>query len=115
MDLRIVSKEYIVAFTIQLSSWNYLKLNKADIEAISEFIESDGCSGVPEFYHEACVVHDWYFRTHRDFDGSPISFEEANRRFKELIQKKSKFGWFSPMAQWRYLAVALFGEKAWCG
>ncbi len=78
-------------------------------------LESDGCSGVPDFYLDACLEHDIHYRTHRWLDGLPIFKSEADERFRQVIQSRSAFGLFSPMSWWRWLAVKWAGQKAWEG
>ena len=100
-------------FIQNLSTSDPYKLTKADITNIKLYIDSDGCTGVPDFYKEECIKHDFYYRTHHNFKGMLISKEEADLLFMKGIQRKSKFGKLSPMAMWRYLGVRLFGRKAW--
>lgn len=74
---------------------------------------SDGCTCVPEFYHECCCLHDIFYRTHKDMNGDPITKEEADKQLEECIISRSWFGQWSPMAHWRYWAVKKWGTKAW--
>lgn len=66
---------------------------------------SDGCTGVPDFYLDACYEHDIHWRTGFTLLGDPITYAEANTRFRRVIQSRSPFGRFSPMAWWRYWGV----------
>lgn len=111
--LREMPTSELLAFTAKLSTRDWRKLNEYDFAEISLFIASDGCSGVPDFYLDYCIIHDWWFRTHRNLDGTPITFDEANRGLAEGIRSKSILGRFSPMAWWRYLGVTKWGKKAW--
>lgn len=113
MSLKTLPTADLLAFTVTLSTRDWRKLTKYDIAKISLFVASDGCSGVPDFYLDCCIIHDWFYRTHRDLDGTPITRAEADRRLKKCIQSESMFGAFSPMAWWRYHAVKRFGKKAW--
>lgn len=112
-ELLALSNLDIYIFGQSLSTKEPTKFTPLDIEKIQRFCCSDGCTGVPNFYLSACVVHDFYYRTHRDFEGTPINKVYADNMFKKLIQRKSLFGIFSPMAQWRWLGVKFFAQKAW--
>ena len=100
-------------FSLLLSTRDWRFMTDLDVKMIEDFIKSDGCTGVPEFYHNQCVKHDWWYRTHLDFDCSPITKREADTRFRQGIQHKSKFGFLSPMAAWRWLGVFFFAQSAW--
>jgi hypothetical protein len=76
-------------------------------------LKADGCSGVPDFFLDACLEHDVHYRTHTWLDGSPIFKSEADERFRHVIQSRSAFGVLSPMSWWRWMAVKAFGRKAW--
>lgn len=83
------------------------------VEAKAEELDSDGCSGVPDFFLLGCFEHDIHYRTHKDVWGGPITKCQADTRLKYYIQMRSWFGRFSPMAWWRYWAVREFGRKSW--
>ena len=83
------------------------------IIALEEAIKSDGCSVVTETYHDCCIVHDLGYRVGIDCWGHPINREEADLAFRFCMQSKSRFGRFSPMSWWRYLAVRVFGWKSY--
>ena len=75
---------------------------------------SDGCTGVPDFYVEACWEHDYHFRYGVTLFGDVITFNEANDRFRQAIQMRSRLRWFSPLSWTRYLGVSTpFGRKLW--
>ena len=76
-------------------------------------LNADGCSGVPDFYLDACLEHDIHYRTHEWLDGTPIFKSEADARFRRVIQARSLFGLFSPMSWWRWVGVWAFAKKAW--
>lgn len=105
----------LLEFIQNLSTSDPLKLSKEDITNIKLYIDSDGCTGVPDFYKAECIKHDFYYRTHHNFKGELISKEWADLSFMRGIQSKSKFGKYSPMALWRYLGVRIFGRSAWEG
>lgn len=113
IDYTKLTRDEILEFTQTLSTRDPFKFTNRDLRLISEYINADGCTGVPDFYVCSCIVHDFYYATHRDFKGNIISKLEADRTFKKLIQHKSFWGKFSPMSYWRYLGVRLFGGKAW--
>ena len=86
---------------------------RAAIRARAIALGSDGCTGVPDFYLDACYEHDIHYRTHRTLDGRMITFEESNHWLGERIKTTSIFGRLSPMAWWRERGVALVGRRAW--
>jgi len=105
----------LLTFIESLSASDPHKLTAFDVDKIRWYIKSDGCSGVPDFYVDECIKHDFYYRTKHDFSGRLISKKEADLRFREGIQRKSKLGVMSPLAWWRWLGVTLFPQahKAW--
>ena len=113
MNLRTMSTSELLHFTATLSTRDWRKLTERDFAEIGLFIATDGCSGVPDFYLNCCIIHDWWYRTHHNLDGTPITFDEANRGMRQCIRQKSWLGRFSPMAWWRYWGVREFGRKAW--
>lgn len=114
-------------FIDNLSTSNHLDLTPTDIKNIKLYINSDGCTGVPDFYVDECIKHDFYYRTHTDFTGKLISKEDADTRFRLGIQNKSKlnklnfwkfrFGVLSPVSWIRYLGVRFHpaAKSAWEG
>jgi hypothetical protein len=78
-------------------------------------LDADGCSGVPDFFLDACLEHDCHYRTHHWLDGAPIFRSEADERFRQVIQSRSVLGVLSPMALWRWAGVRLMGRWAWRG
>lgn len=101
----------------KLSSDDPDKFTQHDWDLVHAYTKSDGCTGVVDFYLQACVEHDFYFRTHHDFSGRVISFYEANRRFRIRIQRLSRLGLISPMSWWRWIAVCSLpqAKQAWEG
>jgi hypothetical protein len=112
-NLQTLPAAGLLSFTAKLSTRDWKQFTARDITMIDCFIHSDGCSAVPDFYRDCCVVHDWFYRTHRNFYGTRITRQEADRALMECIESKSPFGRWSPMAHWRYWAVRRFGRKAW--
>ena len=98
---------------LHTSALDWRRLTQADVDAIDRAIKSDGCSSVPDFYRNGCVMHDFWYRTHKDFDGTPITRAQADSRMRKYIQSKSPFGIFSPMAMWRLAGVRIGGSGAW--
>lgn len=104
----------VLAFLETLSTRDWRKFTDEDIEKIALFVESDGCTGVIDFYYSICVIHDFYYRTHCDFYGNPISKADADRiGLRDGIRSKSWLGRFSPMAWWRWQGVKYLADKAW--
>lgn len=91
--------------------------NKAYWKALAGWAEknSDGCTGVKDIYIEACSEHDFHYRYATTLLGEPITFQEANTRFRQVIQMSSKLRWFSPISWIRYAGVSLFGRSIWDG
>lgn len=85
----------------------------ARVEEVALALNSDGCTGVPDFYILGCYEHDIAYETGLDPLELPIDKPEADRRLRWYIQKNSAFGRFSPMSWWRWLALKYFGGKAW--
>ena len=112
-ELRAMPTWELLHFTDTLSTLDWTQLTEADYAAIAEFVYSDGCTGVPDFYRNDCIYHDWCYRTHRDLDGTPLTKKESDKRLKAGIRVESPFGMWSPMAWWRYVAVKRFGRKSW--
>jgi hypothetical protein len=75
------------------------------VRQIAATLNSDGCSGVPEFHSDCCLEHDIHWRTGRTIDGEAITDMQANRRFWYCNAVKSRFGRWSPMAAWRFAGV----------
>lgn len=76
-------------------------------------LASDGCTGVIDFYLPCCHRHDLMYRLHVDMDGTPITRAEADAKFRECMQKRSRLGNFNPMSYIRWAGVRIFGHKAW--
>ena len=115
MNLQNLSTEQLLAFTSTLTTLKWQKLTDDDFKKIDKFVKSDGCSGVPDFYRNGCVIHDFYYRTHRNLNGSQITRRQADSVLRRYIMSKSPFGHFSPMAWWRYKGVRALAGKAWTG
>ena len=111
---RTMTNEQLLAFTRTLSTQDATKLTDDDYYRIGKFIKSDGCTGVPDFFLNGCKLHDFWYRTHRNLDGSPITEQQADKGLAQYIWRHSLFGRFSPMAWWRYQALEhIFAQKAW--
>jgi hypothetical protein len=75
-------------------------------------LESDGCSGVPDFHLDCCLEHDIAYRTGATVDGAPMTRAAADARLRRCIQSRSAAGVLSPMSWWRWLAVRLFASRS---
>jgi hypothetical protein len=82
------------------------------VYAKSASLKSDGCSYVSEAFHQCCLEHDIHYRTGTRVDGKPITRAQADKRFRECMQMRSRFGKLSPMAWWRWAGVRIFGRFA---
>lgn len=78
-------------------------------------LQSDGCSGVPDFYLDCCLQHDIAYRTGADVDGGPLTRSQADAQLRDCIRARSPWGPWSPMGWWRWAGVRLFGGKSWQG
>lgn len=113
MKLRQASTETLLSFTATLSTRDWRKLTENDYAKIGVFIATDGCSGVPDFYLNCCIIHDWWYRTHRNLDGTPITKKEADEGLKQCIRAHSILGGHSLIARVWYWGVRKFARKAW--
>lgn len=88
-----------------------------DIELLikqkAEELKSDGCTAVTQLFKICCLEHDIYYRTHRDLKGNPLTRGEADVKFRQCMQSRSRIGKGSPIAIVRWLGVKLFAKRAW--
>lgn len=77
------------------------------VRFVATQLHSDGCTGVPEFYRDACLEHDIHWRTGRTTFDDTITTAEANTRFRRVIQSRSRLGRCSPLSWWRYAGVTI--------
>lgn len=77
------------------------------VRATAKILNSDGCTGVKDYYLDSCLEHDIHWRTGRTVYGVPITKQQANERFRRVIQSRSKLGRLSPMSWWRFAAVSV--------
>lgn len=98
-----------------LGKTNPDEFTQREWDLIWAYTKSDGCTGVADIHVKACWEHDFYFRTHHDFEGKVVSFWEANKRFRRRIQCLSKLGILSPVSWERWLGVTMLGKSAWEG
>ena len=75
--------------------------------------ESDGCTGVKDWWVEACWEQDWHWRYAVTLYGDPITFDESNARFRRSIQMRSHLGRFNPLSWIRWLGVRRLGRHIW--
>lgn len=92
------------------------------IESEAALINTDGCSKVSGVYRRCCLQHDLAYYYARDpvsayrvsWDNAiPTTKGEADVAFRRCMQSQSRFGFFSPIALYRWLGVKLAGKKAW--
>lgn len=107
------TKQEVIEFASTLSTTDPAKFTETDYALIGEYIQTDGCTLVPDVYKEACIEHDFYYVTHRDFTGLFISRAEADRRLRITKQRLSKLGKTSPLSWWRWIGVRAFGWLFW--
>lgn len=88
-----------------MSYWIRVREKAAEIGA-------DGCTMATGAFRDCCLEHDLHWRTGQTLDGDPISFDEADLRFRSCMQRSSRLGWFSPMAWIRYAVIRTIGRKA---
>lgn len=101
-----------VNFAKTLSTTKWRELSHQDLDRIKEYTKSDGCTAALQIHTRCCLIHDWYYRTHIDFDGVPITRSDADKIFRLCMERKSKW-WQSPLPWWRWAAVRVFGGSAW--
>ena len=89
---------------LTMISW-WTPMYRDRVRQAATALGTDHCSGVPDFYSDACDEHDIHSRTHRTLDGDLLDKQSAATIFKQRIQSMSRFGRWSPMAQWRYWAL----------
>lgn len=70
-------------------------------------LDSDGCTLVSDIFILACWEHDIHWRLGATLYGTPISMSQANRRFRLVIQRFSRFGRFSPVSWIRWAGVSI--------
>ena len=109
----MIEKQAALSLLSTLSSNDWREFKQTDFDRIAEFVKSDGCTGVPDFYRNGCTLHDFCFRTHLDFRGNESTFEAANELLRDYIRSKSWFGKYSPLAWWRWKGVKYLAEKPW--
>jgi hypothetical protein len=84
------------------AAWELIRTLAADLQ-------SDGCTGVKDFYQDSCLYHDVLCRTGVDpFTGEPITAADADYALRRSIQDRSRFGRFSPMSWIRWIGVRTF-------
>lgn len=108
-------EESLAWFLQQLSTTNPDHFTKEDWALVRTYTRSDGCTRVMDWEVETCWEHDFYFRTHHDFEGKIISFCQANARYLQRMLRRSPFGVFNLRAYIRWAGVSLLGKPAWHG
>lgn len=85
------------------SYWERVRDTAAELGA-------DGCTGATGGWVDCCLEHDVHYRLRTTLDGTPISRRDADARFRACMQSRSRLGWWSPVAWWRWAAVRLLGR-----
>lgn len=109
----MIKREDAIRFLGTLSTDNWREFTHTDYRRISEFVKSDGCTGVSELYHNGCVLHDFCYRTHLNFKGEEITKDEADKLLRDYIWSRSVFGYLSPLAWIRWIGVKYLAERPW--
>ena len=92
-------------------------------------IKSDGCTKVPDFYKDCCLLHDICYHFAKDpfkayalYEAGEVNYwhlapsidqAKADTYLKDCIREKAWCGRLSPMALWRYHVLRRLGKKAW--
>ncbi len=120
-DLKCETEEEASEQQIKLAHW---------------YTRSDGCTGTLDLFRDACIVHDFHYRTHHDLCGRLINRAEADRRFRVRIQRQARdtilcqlplsvkrfavvvafatiIGQCSPIAWGRWAVVRCLGGRFW--
>jgi hypothetical protein len=128
-------KDYpdLLDFVGDLSSDTIDALNDIDVKLIKWYVRSDGCTKVIDFFIRACIIHDFFYRTHHNFRGEMITRAQADAWFRDEIIRLSRLRlpgrirvwhlispviWWQyvcPLAWWRWCGVRLLAEPAWVG
>ena len=98
-----ISKTIPILSSVQQVTSNYIK-------ALNHVIESDGCTGVKDYYKDCCIIHDLGYRWHIDPWGRKVTRAQVDEAFRLCIQSRSKLGKFSPVSWARWSAVRLIGR-----
>jgi hypothetical protein len=77
------------------------------VRFVANRLQSDGCTGVADIYLDACLEHDIHWRLGTTIYSVPITTAQANRRFRKVIQSRSRLGRFSPISWVRFLGVTI--------
>ena len=80
----------------------------ARVRTKAKELNSDGCTGVIDFYLDCCLEHDIAYRTGATVDGKARTHRQADEDFRHCVQSRSYFGTFSPMAWWRWAGLRIY-------
>jgi hypothetical protein len=72
---------------------------------------TDGCTAALDVHLDCCYEHDIAYFTGQDVYGTPVTKAETDARFRRCHQDLSPFGAWSPMAWWRWFAVAKLNRR----
>ena len=104
---------FIGDLDVWLAETAYYKPYWCDVEKRAKALESDGCSGVPDWFIWTCWEHDIHNRTHKFLCGCSITFKQAAYVFRVRIQQGSYFGRLSPLSWIRWVGILFLARKAW--
>lgn len=93
------------------TAWHRLYWSK--VRERAKALDSDGCSGVPDWMIWTCYEHDIHYRTHRFLDGKEITRAKADRIMRVRMQQGSAWGVLYWRSWARWIGVRLFGANAW--
>ena len=74
---------------------------------------SDGCTGVIDFYKDACLEHDVHYHLKETLGGRVLTRRDADTIFRLRIMGLSPLGVLSIVAWVRWIGVRLFGAFLW--
>lgn len=99
------------------------------VESEAGLIEADGCSKVSGAFRKCCLRHDLEYFWGKDasdayrlyiagepeywFNAKAVTKGTADANFRRCMQSQSRFGFFSPVAFYRWLGVKLGATGAW--
>jgi hypothetical protein len=87
----------------------------AKVHVLASQLGSDGCTGVPDIYRDACYEHDIHYKTGKTIYGVALTRRDADAIFRERLQEMSFLGVFSPTAWTYWLGVRAMGDSRWKG
>lgn len=86
------------------------RLTHERIVELGKAICSDGCTKIPDFHLDCCIVHDLGYEYGIDPWGNAIDRADVDANFRTCMQAESPLGRFDPMSWWRWAGVRIFGR-----